>query len=230
MANDNIKTRILETAGEVFAEKGFDAATVREICERAGVNVAAVNYYFGGKEALYVQTLECAHVCRQEQEAPADWPPGTLPAVKLKHFIHRVLTHMLLFKDEPWQSRLMTREILNPTSAGKRLLCDHFRQGFQQLQNILDEILPQEMPDFKRHQIGLSIMGQCSLYRGLAKVIPLVIGQDELDRHYGVNELAEHIAQASLAALGLAPPLTGQREKSSLKVTKVLRDGKGVMR
>ena len=208
MANDNTKTRILETAGEVFAEKGYEAATVRDICERAGVNVAAVNYYFGGKESLYVQTLERAHACHQEQEDLPDWPPGTPPAVKLKRFIHQVLTHMLSLKDEPWQSRLMTREIISPTSAGRRLLRDHFRQGFQQLQNILDEILPPDMPDHKRHQIGLSIMGQCSLYRGLGKIIPLVIGQDELKRHYNVAQLTEHVAQVSLAALGLAPPLT----------------------
>jgi TetR/AcrR family transcriptional regulator, regulator of cefoperazone and chloramphenicol sensitivity len=205
MAGDNTKARILETAGEVFAEKGYEAATVREICERAGVNVAAVNYYFGGKASLYVQTLERAHACHQEQE---DWPPGTPPAVKLERFIHRVLTHMLVLKDEPWQLRLMTREIISPTPAGKRLLCDHFRQGFQQLQNILDEILPPEMPDYQRHQIGLSIMGQCALYRGLGKIIPLVIGQDELKQHYSVDQLTEHIAHVSLAALGLAPLLT----------------------
>ena len=111
-----------------------------------------------------------------------DWPPGTPPAAKLRHFIHQVLTHMLLLKDEPWQSRLMMREIINPTPAGKRSLRDHFRQGFQQLQSILDEILPPDMPDYKRHQIGLSIMGQCSLYRGLGKILPLVIDQRRTGR------------------------------------------------
>ena len=63
MAEESTRARLLETAGEVFAEKGYEAATVREICEKAGVNLAAVNYYFGGKELLYVQTLE-AHPCR----------------------------------------------------------------------------------------------------------------------------------------------------------------------
>jgi len=209
MAGDNTRARILETAGEAFAEKGYEAATVREICERAGVNVAAVNYYFGGKESLYVQTLERAHACHHEQEGLPDWPPGTPPTTRLRHFIQQVLTHMLLLKDEPWQSRLMMREILGPTPAGKRSLRDHFRQGFQQLQSILDEILPPEMPDYKRHQIGLSIMGQCSLYRGLGKILPLVIDEHELEEHYSVSELTEHIAQVSLAALGLAPPLAG---------------------
>jgi AcrR family transcriptional regulator len=51
------KAQLLEAAGHVFAEKGFDRATGREICERAGANTAAVNYYFGGMDGLYAAVL-----------------------------------------------------------------------------------------------------------------------------------------------------------------------------
>ncbi len=44
------RQRLIEAVGEVFAERGFRAATVRDICQRAQANVAAVNYYFGDKE------------------------------------------------------------------------------------------------------------------------------------------------------------------------------------
>ncbi len=54
----NTKDALLASAIEVFADKGFDAATVRDICGKAKANVAAVNYHFGGKEALYVAVLE----------------------------------------------------------------------------------------------------------------------------------------------------------------------------
>ena len=60
---DPTKVRLLEAAGEEFAGKGFDAARVRTICERAGANVAAVNYHFGDKEQLYVETVLDAHRC-----------------------------------------------------------------------------------------------------------------------------------------------------------------------
>ena len=122
---------------------------------------------------------------------------------------------MLSLKDEPWQSRLMMREIMNPTPAGRQVLRDHFRHGFQQLQSILDEILPPETPEYKRHQINFSIMGQCVLYRGMAKIVPLVIDEDELKLHYGIDELAEHITQASLAMLGLSPSLAMSARKKA---------------
>ncbi len=48
---------ILDAAIGLFAEKGYRAATVRELCARAGVNGSAVNYHFGGKEKLYGEIL-----------------------------------------------------------------------------------------------------------------------------------------------------------------------------
>jgi len=51
------RRRILDSAERLFAERGFQATSVREITAEAGCNVAAVNYHFGGKEALYLETF-----------------------------------------------------------------------------------------------------------------------------------------------------------------------------
>ena len=58
---DGPETRLLEAAERVFAEKGYKAASVREICKQAGLNIAGVNYYFGDKERLYIEAVKYAH-------------------------------------------------------------------------------------------------------------------------------------------------------------------------
>ena len=209
MANDNTRARILDAAGVVFAEHGYEAATVREICEKAGVNLAGVNYYFGGKERLYVETVQHALSCQAQQQPPPDWPPGTPPQTKLKHFIHLLLLHLLSMKGEPWEVRLLTREYLDPTPPGRKLLGEHVRRGFHQLQEILGEVLPADTPAYKRHQVGFSIVGQCGYYRAARKIIPLVIAESELDEHFGIEQLAEHVSAVCLAALGLGPLIAG---------------------
>lgn len=51
--DENSKQKILNTALKLFANKGFDGVSIREICKEAGVNLCMVSYYFGGKKELY---------------------------------------------------------------------------------------------------------------------------------------------------------------------------------
>jgi AcrR family transcriptional regulator len=61
--SDGVETRahILQTAGRLFALKGYGRITSKEICEAAGTNMAAVNYHFGDKAGLYGAVLVAAH-------------------------------------------------------------------------------------------------------------------------------------------------------------------------
>src|SRR5262245_6436494 len=89
------ETRLLEAAGCVFAEKGFDATTVRDVCQRAGVkNIGAVNYYFRSKDNLYEAALRNAFSCRMARQAAPEWPAGTPATVKLCLFIRGVVKSM----------------------------------------------------------------------------------------------------------------------------------------
>src|SRR5205823_14288862 len=113
---DATQQRLLEAAEQVFADKGFKAASIREISKRAGANIAAVNYYFGDKERLYIEAVKYAsRGCTQGVPFP-DWPPGTPPADKLRDFIRVMMTRVM----EPQSAaslQLMMREMVQPTSA-----------------------------------------------------------------------------------------------------------------
>ncbi len=207
MSKDDARTRLLNAAGPIFAEKGYRAATVREICETAEVNLASVNYYFGDKETLYVETLQRSHPPAVIKHLPKTWPEGTPSAEKLKDYISAMMTELLCAETAPWRMPLMMRELQSPTPAGSALLRKFFGENFSILLSILAEVLPEDTPSYRRQQIGLSIIGQCVHYRVAGKIIPLMVSKEEFSEHFKPEQLAEHIAQVMLAALGLGPPL-----------------------
>jgi len=207
MATDDSRTRILQAAGAIFAEKGFKGATVREICDAAGVNLAGVNYHFGDKERLYIEAVKDAHPLSSAPEFAPHWPEGTSPESKLAEFIHAACMQMLGTEPEPWQMKLLMREMANPTAACRELVEQFIRSRFDVLQSILDEIVPAETPVHERHQIAFSIAGQFLHYRLAGHAVRIMVGDEEMNAHFSAEELADHITRASLAMLGLAPPV-----------------------
>jgi AcrR family transcriptional regulator len=199
-SNDDTQVRLLRAAGELFAEKGFDGTTVREICQRAGAgNVAAVNYYFRDKERLYIEAVKSA-CSEQSGSFPfPDWPPGTSPRTKLSDFIHVLINRML---GEPWARQLFLRELAHPTAACREFVESVIRPNAQLLGSILQELLP-KVPLRKRQLIAFSIVGQCFFHRVAQPIVVQLVGE-EVVRTYDSALLAEHIAEFSLAAVGMA--------------------------
>src|SRR5262245_49793078 len=136
------KAAILEAAGEVFAVKGFDGATGKEIAERAGTNSAAVNYYYGGIEGLYAEVLAEAHrrlIVYDEALALASGPGR--PAEKLRIIIARLARAILSPASSTWALRVLSREITSPSSASRLLRERELRPKRQVLMGLLGEIL-----------------------------------------------------------------------------------------
>ncbi len=55
--DEGVKNRLLDTAEDLFCEKGFDAVSIRELTRKARCNIASVNYYYGGKENIYTEVF-----------------------------------------------------------------------------------------------------------------------------------------------------------------------------
>lgn len=201
------RDRVLMAAGPVFAAKGFKEATVREICQRAGVNLAAINYHFGDKERLYIELVKRVHLERTRTAPMPDWPPGTPPERKLLDFVRILLTRMLEQPEAAWQMQLMLREISQPSTATAELVRDYIRPHFALLAGILTELLPPEFPESRRRLIGFSVIGQCLHYRVAQPVIRLLVPESEYVT-YGPERLAEHIVTLTLAAIGRGPAIS----------------------
>lgn len=201
---DPTKARLLKAAGEEFAEKGFEAARVRTICERAGANLAAINYYFGDKEQLYVQAVLEAYRYGMRAMPEAN-DPRTPPTIELRMFIHGFLTNVLAMNRKPsWHNTLMMREILRPTAASETLVRDGIRPRFERLQGIMRQICPEA--DARRlDALTFSVIGQCLHYKVAGVVCEQLIGAKAM-KSLNVDYLTDHITAFCLAALGLGPP------------------------
>lgn len=112
------RAQILETAGQLFAEKGHDRVTGREITEQAGTNPAAINYYFGGFEGLYAEVLVEAHKSVASVDVIAAVAEAdTAPEAKLRQLI-AIGVDALRSGERSWALRVLSREFLAPTPAG----------------------------------------------------------------------------------------------------------------
>lgn len=104
------KQQLLEAAKVLFAQKGFAGVSVKEICERAGVNVSLVSYYFEGKEGLYKACLERFG---REKLAAAERileTPKTLDEMRLRLTMFGE-EMMRCHVDDPDQIRLVQRAV-----------------------------------------------------------------------------------------------------------------------
>jgi TetR/AcrR family transcriptional regulator, regulator of cefoperazone and chloramphenicol sensitivity len=198
---DATRDRLLMAAGEVFAEKGFEKATVREICQAANVqNIAAVNYYFGDKQRLYIESVKCAHQVQIDRVPLPNWTSDTPPEKKLHDFVETMVTRLTGDSWLPWQEQLMLREVANPTSAVAELVQQFIRPHFEVIQSIIDEFGVTNLSPVQRHQIAFSIVGQCLHYKVARPFITLLVGSQEMAT-YTTEQLTNHIYQFSLAAI-----------------------------
>jgi len=114
------RERLLDTAERLFAERGFRAVSVRVITSHAGCNVAAVNYYFGGKENLYREMFRRRLVALREQRissirrAMAEAGSGASLELPLRAFTTAFLEPHLDQSGGRRLMRLFSRELLDP--------------------------------------------------------------------------------------------------------------------
>lgn len=193
------KARLLDAAGEVFAEKGFEGATVRDICNRAEANVAAVNYYFGDKQQLYLEAVQQAHCMREPRNI--EWVDGTPPEQKLRDFIRLMMEDMLDDDRPSWHLTLMMREMARPTAACEELVRSFIGPKFAVLLNILDELLPPGLSSLERHLQAFSIVGQCLLYRFHRPIGRLLVGEEHFQSFINLELLTHQITEFSLLGL-----------------------------
>ncbi|HBA54255.1 MAG: CerR family C-terminal domain-containing protein [Syntrophorhabdus aromaticivorans] len=193
--------RILEVAGEVFAEAGFRTATVREICKRAGVNVAAINYYFRDKEGLYIAVLKYWKTVAFEKY-PADQgvDESDPPEKRLRVFIRSVLWRILDAGHASMFPKLVAREYIEPTSALDTWVDEAIRPMFQLLSGIVEGLLGKGAPEATVRMCSTSVVSQCLYFAYARPVMKRLFGQERFEER-DIEIITDHITAFSLHAI-----------------------------
>ena len=128
--------RVLDAASKLFAEKGFRSTTVAAICKEAKANIAAVNYYFGGKEDLYREAWRHAHDRTLAQVPPDGGIAPDAPAAERLRGRIRAGIQRSMFGDAI-AFRIMQKEMANPTE----LLHEVFHNAIEPLRRDTQAIM-----------------------------------------------------------------------------------------
>jgi AcrR family transcriptional regulator len=199
--NAETRQRLLDAAGEVFAERGFQKATVREICKRARANVAAINYHFHDKQGLYTAVLKYALRCAAEQYRLPDAPVTQENAETLLRAIVAARLRMVFDKGRlAWHGKLVSREMIEPTEALDALVKEEFQPRLKQLHACVREILGPRAGEEQVRLCVMSITSQWAFYHHSRPVIVRLYPQWKFNPK-DIDSLAAHITQFSLAAL-----------------------------
>jgi AcrR family transcriptional regulator len=192
------RRRLLDAAAEVFADKGFANATVREICRKAGANIAAVNYHFGDKEKLYAAVFADSHPSPGISPDPAELA-GLAPEDRLRAFVRGFLKHLLDPGRPSCHGRLMAREMSEPTGVFEAFLETDVRPRLAVLQGIIRD-LAGELPPRAIAKCSMSVVGQMLHYHHARPVIKRISPiYADLDQH--VEELVDQITRFSIGGI-----------------------------
>jgi AcrR family transcriptional regulator len=217
------RDRILEAAQKLFAERGFDATSVRDITAEAGCNVAAVNYHFGGKESLYLEAFRAMlGILRDRRLAVLDElllrsPPPDLEAF-LTGFAEGFLDPLT---DESLGRRFfafVNREISDPRLPTSVFLGEFIRPLLDRTLQALHRVGP-PLPSAVAEACIFSLIGQ--LLHAL-KAHHLFLAHDEPEARARLADFVPHFVRFSAGGIRAcalderppATPLTGVEPRS----------------
>jgi TetR/AcrR family transcriptional regulator, regulator of cefoperazone and chloramphenicol sensitivity len=200
------KGRLLAAAAELFAARGFHSTTMRDIAARARVNLAASNYHYGSKKALYLAVLRAQfaeiHTELRRRGAPASQRLvrlGHNELVELLHTRGKVMLDLLIGPPPGLHGTLMQREMSDPSDALPVIV----KEFVLPMVRDVEQIVAQLTPGLSRRDVercAFSIMGQALFYR-FAMPATLKMWGVAAYPHGLSRALAKHITQFSLGGL-----------------------------
>ncbi len=201
--SDFTRERIIKAAVQLFAQKGYDGASIRTIVAKARVNQAAINYHFAGKDGLYRAVLgEFFRALTQSQMADAENLKGMSREDALRLFVRRQLRPLTSRDELSRHIQIFNWEGIRPTAVFRKFLSEEAAP----FMGVATDLVRRFLPEADHRSLALAaiwLMGQCSVFvRNCEQLAgpPTDLALDERS----VDWLAETISRWAIG--GLAQP------------------------
>lgn len=160
------KERLLQTATELFAERGIDGVSTRDLVKSSGVNLCSINYYFGTKQNLYEAVLDSVVEDIKSFAAAKQFPLQTQSLSyeeEFAAFISNMLDFLISDKISGSKASLLIKEMLQPTDAYNKLYTEVIEPMHRRLTAIVMNLtgLPEHQAIIQTH----CLMGQIVMFK-----------------------------------------------------------------
>ncbi|WP_028318751.1 CerR family C-terminal domain-containing protein [Desulfobulbus elongatus] len=173
---DTARRKLIEAGLKIYSEVGYQSAPTRRLASAAGVNIAAIPYYFGNKEGLYHAVLDhiVAHYlthfgpCLERIEQALAEPTTTRDGyLALLDEYMRLMVHFVLRESDDCSqiSRIYIREQLDPTSGFERLYNGFIKKMRETHEALVAVILGMDVRSLEVKLITQTLIGQVVIFK-----------------------------------------------------------------
>ena len=195
---------LLDAAERLFSARGYASVGIREIAEQADANLASINYHFGSKRELYLETVRRVMARSEHGGAWArlhEEARDPLTAARCLHgFIRAYLHDLLVEGGHDSCGALMLWEAVQPSEAIDAVVRDYIEPSHAALLALVRALLPADDRDRAR-LCARSVLGQLLHYRVFGPFIERLDARGD-DPQQTAGEKAEHVLRFSLRAMG----------------------------
>ncbi|HXE60096.1 MAG TPA: CerR family C-terminal domain-containing protein [Gemmatimonadaceae bacterium] len=195
------RDRLLAAATRLFAQHGFNAASVRDIARAARANVAAINYHFDGKMGLYRAVVRAAvQAMRAGDDAFLTAATDASPEEQLRTYVAGYLPRIASTDDRTaWIHDLMRHEMAEPTPLAPWIAEHGILPRIQYLSGVVARLLDCKPADPRVARCVISIQAQCLFYR--PDRFRAAAFKNWAFTHADLAAVADHIVEFSLAGI-----------------------------
>lgn len=157
-----MKNKILEAASELFATKGYQNTTVRDICQKAGIYQLSINYHFGSKENLFKEVLMKTYQDTEEttliekiKELPADR--------QLEEIIRTRVKSVFSAGKQGVYFKIVSKEVSNNYELVAQTMCETFIGYLNYIKLLFAKISSDKLSEFELNYCVYLLMSHISV-------------------------------------------------------------------